>query len=75
MKVVKFNKEAFDHNYPKGWHVFSPFHGGEFTLCGVAFDGDAVSRVSPDKYYIEKEGKPTCEDCIALINFCKAIKL
>lgn len=66
-------------DWPKGWHLLNDASGqqGEFTLCGIAFDGDATMRFTKRQYLAEymSEGKVTYKDCIAIIKMCKAVKL
>lgn len=77
MELLKFKKEMFEdsEDYPKGWHLMVDVNGfdGEYTLCGVAFDGDANS--SGAEADIKIGGKVTCQKCIDVIKFCKQIKL
>lgn len=79
MELIKFKKELFEdkEHWPKGWHLMNTAAGqqGEYTLCGVAFDGDATREgvfVEPE---YKNQGKVTCVNCLAIIKMCKAIKL
>lgn len=77
MELIKFKKEMFQDqkNWPEGWHLINDAQGqqGEFTLCGVAFDGDATTSSEVAEY--KNSGKVTCGNCISIIKICKAIKL
>ena len=69
MILQKFHKKQFNTNPPSGWHLCNETSNGEFTLCGIAFDGDATGT---DKAIIEKKtGKVTCPDCIEIIRMCR----
>lgn len=77
MALWKYHKDMFNDpvNAPIGWHFvnFADGQQGEFTLCGIAFDGDANNSKS---MVIKKEdGKVTCQDCIAVIKLCRKAKI
>ena len=79
MALWKFHKDMFDdpdpNYFPKGWHFvnFADGQQGEFTLCGIAFDGDANNSKN---VVIKKEnGKVTCRNCIAIIKLCRTAKI
>lgn len=46
--------------------------GGEFTICGICFDGDGNSTRATQSVLKSNENV-TCPDCIRFINFCKKI--
>lgn len=74
-KLLKFHRKQFYDNPVFGWHLMNDAQGqqGEFTLCGIAYDGDATeARVKPE---YKEEGKVTCKNCINVIKLCKSIKL
>ncbi len=74
---MQFNKGAFgdmsDEEYSY-WHVWNPRNGGEFTLCGNAFEGDGNPENDRGQPFVTKQGRITCPACIELIKFCKSIK-
>lgn len=45
--------------------------GIDYTLCGTSLDDDPTVTRSIE----EREGSVTCEHCLAMVCFCKAIKL
>lgn len=61
--------------FPKGWHLVNTAQGqqGEFTLCGIAFDGDATGvRETVEERAVERV---TCPECVAIIKLCKSATL
>lgn len=52
-------------------HLVGPGSGGEFTLCGIAFDaGDSES--TPELIWRSPDGNAvTCASCIAVIDVCR----
>ena len=54
-------------------HETNPLNG-EFTLCGDAFDADAIDgEVAP---IFSKRGEHvTCEKCLIVIRYCKDLSL
>lgn len=62
-------------HYELNWYGEVLVHldwAGEYTLCGLALEGDCeVNKNSPA---IETSKKINCKNCIAIINFCKSIK-
>jgi hypothetical protein len=80
LMLIRFHITQFDDrsSFPKGWHLVNNASGqqGEFSLCGVAFDGDAVQgfgRKMKNAEY-KNDGKVTCKNCIAIIKLCKQAK-
>ncbi len=47
---------------------------GEFTLCGLAYEGVDIERFDISQDFKETKKKITCERCIAIIKMCKAVK-
>jgi hypothetical protein len=78
MKLWKFKAEMFSEGLiaPAGWHLVNDAAGqqGEFTLCGIAFDGDAT-RYTSSEVEEKATGKVTCPKCIAIIKLCKSVML
>lgn len=64
--------DKFKHNHD-GVHVFY----GEFTLCGDAFDApDSEKEVGLRSPFEDTESKTvTCPKCVALIKFCRGIRI
>ena len=44
--------------------------GGDWTLCGYTLDGDTLVVEKSE----EIEGPVTCEQCWAIIEFCRTVK-
>lgn len=72
-KLWKFKKGVFDNNHASGWHLENVCNA-EYTICGIAFDGDANSSIV-DTIEEKGEGKVTCPNCIRIIKSCKQAKI
>ena len=56
-----------------GWHVaFNPT-GNDTTLCGLALEG-VCSGPTLRESYDSKDGRPTCEHCVSIVNFCLTLR-
>jgi hypothetical protein len=65
-------------------HVVNPI-GGEHTLCGDAFDIDALATIGRKSLGEEdakllgwdyvKHGPVTCENCARVIRICRGVRL
>jgi hypothetical protein len=56
-------------------HLLSPLSGGEFTLCGVAFDA-ADSEQDTALCFEETNSKTvTCEECMKVIKHCRKVRV
>lgn len=74
MELLKFKRGMFNGGkFPNGWHLINDADAqqGEFTLCGIAYDGDG-NQINADKKYT---GKVTCENCKAIIRLCRQAKI
>lgn len=55
-------------------HLAAPLAGGEYTLCGVAYDAHASGDVA-SPILIDQPGDPiTCPECLAIIQAAKAVR-
>jgi len=61
-----------------GVHVMGPTEiaGGEYTLCGDAFDIAETERdFEPGPFRSTKKRIVTCPACVAIIKQCRGIKI
>jgi len=68
MKVMRMWPAEGDSGEPRN-HAFEQ-GGNDYTLCGYTLDGDEL--VVKDNKIIE--GQITCEQCWAIIEYCRTIK-
>lgn len=68
MKHIKFLGTG-GGDIDNGVH-FPSTNGGDYTLCGLTLDGDPCTAGD----YVETDERVDCDQCIAIVNFCKAIK-
>jgi hypothetical protein len=54
-------------------HVSGNF--SDYTLCGISLDENEPDDDDVLCEYVQEEGKITCKKCIAIIKYCKSIKL
>lgn len=57
-------------------HLVNP-NGGEHTLCGDAFDIDALGDkdVEGAAWKYHKTGPVTCENCARVIESCRGVRI
>ena len=58
-----------------GVHLMGPDLGGEFTLCGVAFDCEEDRELDGGPLVRTKKKVVTCPHCIRIIDYCKGVKI
>lgn len=58
-----------------GVHLVSPMQGGEFTLCGIAFDAGDSEKDSTAQWRDTPSTTVTCDICIDVIEACQGIKV
>lgn len=54
--------------------MLSPHNGGEFSLCGDAFDLGDNEPGEDNPRFAEPGDLVTCEDCREVIDVCRALK-
>lgn len=54
-------------------HLVNPIMGGEFTLCGDAFD--LSSDVPGYAWTARRRGPVTCKSCAAVILGCRGVQV
>ncbi len=59
-----------------GVHLLNPAMGGEFTLCGDAFDAHS-SENAPGRKFNHATGtrRITCPKCVEIILACRGVKI
>lgn len=77
MELLKFKNGMFNNSESEAlnvWHLMNDAEGqqGEFTLCGIAFDGDATSPGLNAQH--KNSGSVTCKKCLSIIKLCKSVK-
>jgi hypothetical protein len=54
-------------------HLVSPIMGGEYTLCGDAFD--LASDVPGYGWKKAQSRTVTCKNCVEIINACRGVRV
>mgnify|MGYP001584875002 CR=1 FL=1 len=55
-------------------HLVSQLQGGEFSLCGVAFDAGDSENEPALRWQATDSTIVTCPDCIAVIDTCRGVR-
>jgi len=66
-----------DHHFvenSEGVHIFGPGMGGEFTLCGDAFD-IADTDKHHEGFQPTRKRTVTCPKCIDVILHCRGVRI
>lgn len=66
---VKFTGVEVDEQFKNRICFVGCIH--DYTLCGITLDGDTGTAGD----YVSTNQKVNCTDCIAIVKYCKKIKL
>lgn len=69
MKIIKFANNGLHKTDNKINHIGGTF--SDYTLCGISLDENEEDF---GNWYLG-EGKITCKECLAIIKYCKKIKI
>lgn len=58
-----------------GVHLMSPVGGGEFTLCGIAFDAADSEQDKRLRFRGAKREIVTCDLCANVVEVCRDVKV
>ncbi len=78
---MKIKKSNVIHFLPgtdfegSGWHIASDPSGDDRTLCGLAWEGLCANPLPAEKRFKSKQGRPTCANCLRIIEAVAALIL